>query len=218
MSPAVFVVTAETATSQLDVLIHDGLKPVVFRDGDLVFVTPDAVLGIVEVKSRVGPSRFEEAAEKLARNIEMIRLHPNNRAFSGLFAFENESMDSMLYLERLATVAPTWNHRLDFAALGESPFLKYWNLDPKTQSRMYETWHSYDLPGLAAGYFVHNVIDAISPESVLSNNDVWFPKVGKEPSRVGTQVGSWTNRESRSTTAISRRASSKSRPARRKRS
>src|SRR5260370_14052132 len=41
-----FVVTAETATSQLDVLIHDGLKPVVFRDGDLVFVTPDAVLGI----------------------------------------------------------------------------------------------------------------------------------------------------------------------------
>src|SRR2546427_2303201 len=41
-----FVVTSKSASSQLDVLIHDGSKPVVFKDGDLVFVTPDAVLGI----------------------------------------------------------------------------------------------------------------------------------------------------------------------------
>lgn len=187
--------TTQSSTSQIDVLIHDMSKPVVFRDGDLVFVTPDAVLGIIEVKASVGRARFGEAADRLARNIEMIRLHPNTDAFSAFFAFEMEGAVLDGYLERVVTAAPTWNHRLDFAAIGDSYFIKYWHFDPKTQRRFYESWHDYDLPGLAPAYFVHNVIDAVSPQSVLSNNDVWFPAEGKEPHRIGTRRGHWTVRE-----------------------
>ena len=191
-----FVVTAQSATSQLDVLIHDGSKPVLFRDGDLAFVTPDTVLGIIEVKSRLSPSQFGAAAEKLARNIDLIRLHPNTRAFAALLAFDADGTEPENYLERTAAAALTWNQRLDFAAIGDSLFLKYWNLDPETQSRMYETWHSYRLPGLAPGYFVHNVVDAVSPESVFRNSEVWFPATGKEPHRVGARRGNWTQRAS----------------------
>src|SRR5690348_10543597 len=46
-----FVVTQDAATHQLDVLIFKSSKPVLFRDADLVFVTPDSVVGVVEVKS-----------------------------------------------------------------------------------------------------------------------------------------------------------------------
>jgi hypothetical protein len=186
-----FVVTGVSATSQLDVLIHDGSKPVVFKDGDLAFVTPDAVLGIIEVKSRVNPSQFGAAAGRLAKNIELIRLHPNTRAFAGLFAFDSDGENSAIYLERAAGAAPTWNERLDFAAIGDSLFLKYWYLDPETQRRMYQTWHSYRVPSLAPGYFVHNVVDAVSPESVFRNNEVWFPTAGKEPYRDGSKAGIW---------------------------
>jgi hypothetical protein len=40
-----FIVTASTASRQIDVLIVDSSKPVLFRDGDLVFVTPRSGLG-----------------------------------------------------------------------------------------------------------------------------------------------------------------------------
>ena len=187
-----FVVTSESATSQLDVLIHDASKPVVFKDSDLAFVTPDAVLGIIEVKTRVGPADCGVAAERLARNIELIRRHPNIRAFAALFAFEMDGGDSKSFLERVARAAASRNERLDFAAIGDSMFLKYWNLDPETQRRMYQTWHSYRMPGLAPGYFVHDVVNFVSPESVFPNNEVWFPTAGKEQYQDGARAGDWT--------------------------
>jgi hypothetical protein len=186
-----FVVTGESATSQLDVLVHDASKPVVFKDSDLAFVTPDAVFGIVEVKTRIGPADFGVAAGRLARNIDLIRRHPNTRAFAALFAFEDDGADSAAYLEAAARAAASWNERLDFAAIGDSKFLKYWNLDPETDRRMYQTWHSYRMPGLAPGYFVHNVIDCVSPESVFPNNKVWFPQDGKEQYQDGSIAGRW---------------------------
>jgi len=186
-----FVVTGDTASHQLDVLVHDASKPVLFRDGDLVFVTPDAVLGIIEVKSRVTHSIFNEAAGKLAHDINLVRLHPNSHAFAGLFAFESEGEGAERYLDCITTVATRWNERLDFAALGPDRFIKYWHFDPADQSRMYDTWHSYRLPGLASGYFVHNVVDAVSPESVFRNSDVWFPRDGKEPQREAHAKARW---------------------------
>jgi hypothetical protein len=186
-----FVVTSDSATTQLDVLIHDGSKPVLFKDGDLAFVTPDAVLGIIEVKSRIGPAELGVAAERLARNIELIRLHPNSDAFSGVFAFEADGNNSQTYLERLAAAAVNWNQRLDFAAIGESLFLKYWHLDPETARQMYQHWRAYRMPGLAPGYFIHNVVDAVCPDSVEPNTEVWFPTAGKEQYRDGSIASQW---------------------------
>lgn len=186
-----FVVTNESATTQLDVLIHDGSKPVLFRDGDLAFVTPDAVLGIIEVKSRIGPAQLKAAADSVARNIELVRLHPNTRAFSGVFAFEADGNNSQTYLEHVAAVATNWNRRLDFAAIGESLFLKYWHLDPETGKRMYQHWRAYKMPELAPGYFIHNVVDSVCPDSVEPNTEVWFPAAGKEQYREGSIAGRW---------------------------
>jgi hypothetical protein len=61
-----FVVTATQSSHQLDVLVFDSSKPVLFKDGDLVFVTPDAVFGVIEVKSRATQRILATAAEKLA--------------------------------------------------------------------------------------------------------------------------------------------------------
>lgn len=186
-----FVVKSDGATTQIDILIHDASKPVLFRDSDLVFVTPDAVIGIVEVKTYLDSYKFKEALSKLAKNIELIRLAPNSRAFSALFAFEASPNLLNDCLDHVVDAAPTWNHRLDFAAIGDSGFVKYWGEDPENTRRTYQSWHSYELNSLAAGYFLHNVIDAVSPQSVLSNNDVWFPSTGKEPCRINTRRGSW---------------------------
>ncbi len=186
-----FVVT-ETATSrQIDVLIVDSGKPVLFRDGHLTFVTPDAVLGVIEVKSTATPAIVKGVAAKLVETMLLVRLHPNTRAFAGLFAFEEHNGNPRSYLSALADAAPRCENRLDFVCLGSSRFLRYWEFNPENPKRLYEGWNSYRLDGLAPGYFVHNVIDAISPESVLRNNDVWFPRGGKEPYRDAAQPGRW---------------------------
>ena len=87
------------STHQLDILIYARSAPVLFRDGDLVFVTPDAVRGIIEVKSSVTVSTFRAAVKKLANAIELVRLHPNSSAFSALFSYENRDADSSRYLQ-----------------------------------------------------------------------------------------------------------------------
>jgi len=186
-----FVVTADRASTQIDILVHDASRPVVFQDGDLVFATPDAVLGLIEIKSRVDRSRFGEAIEKLGRNAEVVRLHPNTRAFVSFLAFEGEGQFSESWLDHVAAAAPTWNHRLNFAAVGDAGFIRYWDENPEAPSRPHESWHAYDLPGLAIGYFVHNVVDAVSPQSVFQNSDLWYPKDRKEPRRLGVRVGAW---------------------------
>lgn len=186
-----FVLSGTKVSSQIDILIHDSSKPVIFKDGDLVFVTPDAVLGLIEVKSRVNPTQFGKAANKLGKNIELVRLHPNTRAFAALFSYESADGALDACLDHARSSAPRRKQRLDFAAIGSSGFIKYWDLAPDDSRRLYESWHSYNLAELAAGYFVHNVVDSVSPESVFSNSDVWFPARGKEPNRVGIRTGIW---------------------------
>ncbi len=191
-----FVITAAAASNQLDVLVLDTSKPVLFRDGDLAFVTPDAVLGVIEVKSRATPHIVADAARKLAADMLLVRRHPNASAFAGLFAFEDGGGDSDAYLAAVAGAAARWENRLDYVCIGGSRFIRYWHLNPENQRRFYQGWHSYMLRGLAPGYFVHNVIDSVSPESVFSNSEVWFPRGGKEPFRDGALQGIWVDQSS----------------------
>ena len=65
-----FVVHQEGCSSQIDVLIYDNSMPILYKDGDLVFITPSACRGIVEVKSNTTLPAFRKAAVKLADNAE----------------------------------------------------------------------------------------------------------------------------------------------------
>jgi hypothetical protein len=171
--------------------VVDSSKPVLFRDSDLVFVTPDAVYGVIEVKSRATPRIVADAARKLAQDMVLIRQNANSGAFAGLFAFEDDGGRSSAYLESLAEAAEHWENRLDFVCSGRRRFIRYWHLEPQTERHFYEGWHSYDLPETAPGYFFHNVVDCVSPESVFSNKDVWFPRDGKEQFVDGEIFGRW---------------------------
>lgn len=186
-----FVVTASRSSHQVDVLLFDSTKPVLFQDGDLAFVTPDAVLGLIEVKSRSTVANFRDACVKLAEDMEFIRRHPNGRAFAGFFAFDSDGAGADAYLRAASDSATRWENRIDYVCLGRSHFLRYWHLKPPAENTFYEGWRSYDLPEMAPGYFIHGVVDAVSPQSVLSNKDVWFPQGGKEPACDGQAFGRW---------------------------
>jgi hypothetical protein len=88
-----FVVTASKPSTQIDVLIYDSGKPVLFQDGELVFVSSDAVLGIIEVKTSVNNRSFKAAVQNLCDNAQLVRSNTFNDLGVGLFSFEDRTTD-----------------------------------------------------------------------------------------------------------------------------
>jgi uncharacterized protein DUF6602 len=181
-----FVVTDNAPSKQIDVLIYDSSKPLLFQDGDLVFITPDAVLGVIEVKTSLNNSKFRQALETLCNNSELIRSRfPMPKVF-GLFSYEDETtgIETTLHTTR-DMVDGNWNRMVHCICLGEKSFIRYWNLDPIKGNTLLDKWHAYDLPAKAPGYFLHNIIEEICPQSVSQNQSLWYPKEGKESFKVG---------------------------------
>jgi len=182
-----FILTPDGASNQIDVLVFDREKPVPFKEGDLAFVTPDTAKVVIEVKTRISSRNLDAAIRHLADNAELCRVHLGRQIVFGLFAYENDSISSQRILETIAGASQGNDRRIiDFAAVGADHFVRYWEMDPLDRSRVpYRRWHAYELPKLAPGYFVHNVIAAVAPHAVDANSFVWFPIEGKESSIAG---------------------------------
>ena len=68
-----FVVDHDRCSTQIDVLVYDNNLPVLYKEGDLVFITPASCRAIVEVKSRLNITDFKTAAKRLADDAEFVR-------------------------------------------------------------------------------------------------------------------------------------------------
>jgi hypothetical protein len=116
-----FVITDENPTTQIDILIYDGTKPVLFQDGDLVFVTPDAVLGIIEVKSSIDNTGIRDALKKLCNNSQLVRGKSSSKKVFGLFIYEDRCTQDIIMpvlLELQQTVNEIPNRIVDYICLG----------------------------------------------------------------------------------------------------
>jgi hypothetical protein len=179
-----FVVHQDQCSTQIDVLIYDNSMPILYRDGDLVFVTPSACRGIVEVKSRTSLATFRTAAEALARNAQFIRAHSFDfHIFVGFFAYELVAANCRPFLYALNTVAAGQDARIiDHAAFGARKLIKYWPSDPSSNNGLlgYDQWHLYDLNRMAPGYFIHNLLLSVSKKLNAQRESTWFPRDSKE--------------------------------------
>jgi len=175
-----FVVTQQYSTTQIDILIYRHDSPVFFREADLVFIPPEGVLGVLEVKTTVDATSTEEALSKLAHMRSKIESNINNGILFGLFAYDVSGTPNSTALDRLQKVYGIHNAVVDLVCLGDSKFIKWWENNPAGGGRGYNRWHSYTLPELAPGYFIHNVLVHMSRDRYWINQDVWFPSESKE--------------------------------------
>lgn len=178
-----FVISQGYQSSQIDILIHDNAHPVLYRDGDLVFVAPAACKAVIEVKSRLTNHNLREAVQKLsdiAETIKRTRGGPR-RPFIGLFGYESEGVQIEKALDTLMTSANTMESRVvDHIVINPSCFVKYWEIPPDDMQSEHRTWRAYNLPEMAAGYFIHNLLMQLSPGAEQSRDGVWFPEDSKE--------------------------------------
>ncbi|WP_142830830.1 DUF6602 domain-containing protein [Planococcus soli] len=183
-----FIYTKNQCSTQIDVLLYDSSYPIIFKDGDLVFVTPDAVRGIIEVKSKINTQDLSRVFSKLASNAEIVNrniLSDKRPCFTGLFSFENNNVREAALLKTLNDVcAGNINKVITHICLGTCTFVRFWTNSPERQKNI---WHSYALEKLAPAYFITNVLESVSPSSINTNSSIWFPLENKEINRSGTK-------------------------------
>jgi hypothetical protein len=177
-----FVVNGTGCTSQLDILVYDNSHPVLYRDGDLVFISPAACRAIIEVKSKVTATTFNTACKQLAKAAEFVRRsRGGSRTFVGLFSYEAQSLRDEVALECLYAAANRSPYRvIDHSVLGSNKFVKWWATSPSNPRREHRSWHAYELTEMAAGYFIHNLLMHLSPDVEQENEAIWFPEQSKE--------------------------------------
>lgn len=183
-----FVISESGLSTQIDILIYDDSGPILFRDGDLVIVTPDVVRAAIEVKTRISKQDLPEVLTKidtLARLLHKTPGHPS--PFFGLFSYEEHPFDPEYLLGTLKeTNGGIGNYEINCISIGLRQFVRFWPFHPRGETkRAYDHWHCYELENIGQAYFVHNVIDHLFPDQVRSNNNLWYPIDGKENSQVG---------------------------------
>ena len=186
-----FIVFEGKPSTQIDILLYDNSKPVLFQDGNFVILTPDAVRGVIEVKTKFHNKKdFISAVAKLSKIAELINpfsTYPVDR-FIGLFSYEISSFKTTDILSILQNKCGGHKHKIiNCISLGQDYFIRYWPSDPSSQTGMlnYHKWHEYSFKKMAPAYFIHNVIDHLFPQWTVKNNMVWYPESGKEAHKTG---------------------------------
>jgi len=181
-----FVCAEHGTSSQIDILIIHRNKPTLFREGETLLVTPDAVAAIIEVKTRV-QNHLNEVLGDLAENAELVR-KVNPACVVGLFAFEPlERQDAHIYLLQQVQQASNGSKDrvVNLIAAGPDIFVRYWE-DGSVVSSPVDgaVWHSYKLKDLSHAYFVSNAVWETCPDPDYRMRYAWFPiEGGKESHR-----------------------------------
>ncbi len=177
-----FICSKDGSSSQIDILITSKKKPTLFKDGELVIVTPDTVECIIEVKTSLGTTRLSESLTKLSDNAQMVRSEGNTNCKAGLFVYQ-EGLNHEEVLSRLNSSANGRKKKaINWVSIGPNDFFRYWEKGSGMSSPVDgSVWHSYRLDELSHAYFISNVVWDVSRGNSLKMQFAWFPiEGGKE--------------------------------------
>lgn len=167
------------SSRQIDLIIYDDASPILFKEGDFIILTPDAVRGIIEVKANLQNQGIAEVLRQANENGQFIfsgKTDKRHQFFNGVFSYEG--------YERhfdLGTFVQNYNNsnqdflgepdyvkfKVNHVVLNKDWFIKVWNNDPNPHSL-------YDIEDLAFSFFISNLIDVLSNKSVRRNNFIWY--------------------------------------------
>ena len=197
-----FICAQNSISTQIDVLVTYADKPVMFREGDLSFVTPDCVAAIIEVKTKlVTRQEFLDALVKLGTELEFVRQFSNypggfgvRPCWGGLFVFEepisgNDNRNLATLLPKCAALLSALGEAasgsetkaINCVSLGSEIFTRYWTAGTQDIGGMLggSGWQSYLFrdrhKGLSPAYFVGNLVTDLSRNTDPQSAFAWFP-------------------------------------------
>jgi hypothetical protein len=194
-----FIVTKDEASRQIDVLVVDGTRPCLYRDGDLLVVTPDVVRAIVEVKTSASlTSRDRRRPEIITHLVTLARngalcegaLNESNdqrKVWTGIYIYDDAPHPEEAVLEAVAEAKRQTDHSVNCIAFGKRHFVRYWSKEELARGALSvhpngPVWHAYDFGAperaVAPSYFLGNLIDSVSYVDRIESSFAWFPLIG----------------------------------------
>lgn len=180
-----FVVSTQDCTKQIDVLIYEADKPILFQEGDFVCITPDAVRVVLEVKTSLRIRSEENPFQNLGNNMRLIRSNAGGfRAISGIISIDSCRLSNQRISEELMLAAKSRTKGvINLVSIGQNKFYRYFDFWPNENGegmREYKKWHRYQINKCAPAYFLVNIIEELCSYSVQMYPELWYPKGGKE--------------------------------------
>ncbi len=190
-----FVVGSKERSSQIDLLIYRKTHPVLYQDGDLVFVAPDAVMGIIEVKTTLRWGKLDEDLSKVTKNLRILEhsRRPGQTVelpfpFCGLFYYEGPADCADRLLDAMEkTAMQNGRQMIHVVNVGQSLFITLcdwaWKKSQEFSGprRRDIRWRADQLDGQGPGCFINDVICRLCPEAAANFPELWAPYPG-EPS------------------------------------
>jgi hypothetical protein len=181
-------------STQIDLLIVDRSHPTLFKDGDLLIVTPSAVRGIIEVKTTLsGPQAIQEALNKVTDCKLLCQEWPTwSKIFTGLFVYEEANNQSRNLIQAVKQIYDGHRGWIDALAYGPNVFGMFHESSQLPGNiRLRNAWSIWSVPGLAPAYFLGSILSKLSEHEVFFNPAAWFPgQPGNVPiSYTGDQAG-----------------------------
>jgi hypothetical protein len=175
-SASIFKIGDIDVSNQIDILLYDNTIPVVFREGDFVIVTHDAVKAIVEVKSKLNASTLGKAISKFDKLKSINPLISSSPSiFKGIFSYE---LDGDINSDNIAPSLIKSDGFVNHISVGSDLFVRYWN-DTKNLYPQMEAdgrcYNFYKLRTLSFSYFISNLLHFVSTQDPIARYNFSFP-------------------------------------------
>lgn len=149
-----FVVGTNSAvTRQIDIILYANNCPLLFQKSDFIIAPKEAVLGIIEVKTKLDLNNLKETIDHASENRRIIGRDIFNGIFSYDYGFGEHINSSHVLKESLKQS----HGAVNYLCLGPDYFIKYWNDIPYNQIR--DQYSIYHIENLSFGYFIGNLVE-----------------------------------------------------------
>lgn len=146
-----------------------------------MIVTPDAVVGVIEVKTELrNRAQMADTLQKLARIEDLCRDSTGvDSVWTGLFIFNGDTSLQERLLGAVGDAYQSTRRPVNCVSCGADSFVRFWSRGADVNSlERGPVWHSYTLLGVAPSYFMGNLIDFISSVDRSTAEYAWFPMLG----------------------------------------
>lgn len=147
-------------SNQIDILIYNNSIPPLFIVEDLVIVSSSAVLGVIEVKTKMNSRSLKDSFQKGNNTQEIVGL--DKYIFNGIFSFDyqrNLKMNGLTAAEK--NVFKNVNNYINTICLGKDYFSKLWNEGNHPRDYNSKYYSFYKIDDLSFGYFISNLVEDV---------------------------------------------------------
>ena len=149
-------VMGERLSTQIDIIVYRSDIPLLFQKLDFVIVPESAVLGIIEVKTKLDSANIEEAFKKAHENGSLI----HHYIFNGIFSYDLGFQLENRLAQKIKDVCHQYCGQINNISFGQDYFVKYWPEgmpceEPNNRYRFYK------INNLSFGYFISNLVEDV---------------------------------------------------------